>query len=538
MDLALESTNQRSRYQIYLILIVIFLPFSTYIIAAGYPYLTNVPVMNCQLKNNPNAPYEKCNMEEFCKDESKYNVQIDYKKSVDNYSLKYNLYCKKSKLCPFLNSSFFFGAVIGVTICANYPDKIGRLPVLKFLMVINIIAQINYLFSINFYHILLIAFFSGFATYCNSVLSLMIVETMDPIWSGLTMSARSASYGLVGIVLGFYFMIVNNLIFLLLLNVVISVLGFWLVMKYFVESPRWLNSQNRLDEAIDAMRQMAIINNSKEPFEEFIEVNKEILQESKNEIKTIKHEYNIIQIFKLKSQQYYIYNLIYIWFFITVCFYGIFTSLNKNKGNLFLNSIFTYTGEVISEMLSGVLANNFGRVRVTEILSYVGGFSFILSYFLQKDYDFLRSIILFISSFGFAGSLNLLYIYTNELFPMSIKALTFGFMYLMSRAGGVAVPLFLGTDYYPIVLGALSISCGYLMGKLPETLGKKLLDDVPETIRAYSALSLAEIDPKDLAFIRGSFGKNNYERSMLIKDKLKMSFRESNKSIYYKSTKF
>ena len=538
MDLALESTNQRSRYQIYLILIVIFLPFSTYIIAVGYPYLTNVPVMNCQLKNKPNAPYEKCNMEEFCKDESKYNVQIDYKKSVDNYSLKFNLYCKKSKLCPFLNSSFFFGAVIGVTICANYPDKIGRLPVLKFLMVINIIAQINYLFSINFYHILLVAFFSGFATYCNSVLSLMIVETMDPIWSGLTMSARSASYGLVGIVLGFYFMIVNNLMFLLLLNVVISVLGFWLVMKYFVESPRWLNSQNRLDEAIEAMRQMAIINNSKEPFEEFIEVNKEILQESKNEIKTIKHQYNIIQIFKLKSQQYYIFNLMYIWFFITVCFYGIFTSLNKNKGNLYLNSIFTYTGEVISEMLSGVLANNFGRVRVTEILSYVGGFSFILSFFLQKDLDFLRSIILFISSFGFAGSLNLLYIYTNELFPMSIKALTFGFMYLMSRAGGVAVPLFLGTDYYPIVLGALSISCGYLMGKLPETLGKKLLDDVPETIRAYSALSLAEIDPKDIAFIRGSFGKNNYERSMLVKDKLKMSFRESNKSIYYKSTKF
>jgi len=297
MDLALESTNQRSRYQIYLILIVIFLPFSTYIIAAGYPYLTNVPVMNCQLKNKPNAPYEKCNMEEFCKDESKYNIKYDYQKSVDNYSLKYNLYCSRGKLCPFLNSSFFFGAVIGVVICANYPDKIGRLPVLKFLMVINIIAQINYLFSINFYHILLVAFFSGFATYCNSVLSLMIVETMDPIWSGLTMSARSASYGLVGIVLGFYFMIVNNLMFLLLLNVVISVLGFWLVMKYFVESPRWLNSQNRLDEAIEAMRQMAIINNSKEPFEEFIEVNKEILQESKNEIKTIKHQYNIIQIF-------------------------------------------------------------------------------------------------------------------------------------------------------------------------------------------------------------------------------------------------
>ena len=538
MDLALESTNQRGRYQIYLILIVIFLPFSTYIIAAGYPYLTNVPVINCQLKENPNLPYEKCDMDKFCKDESKYNIKFDYKNSVDNYSLKYKLYCKKSRLCPFLNSSFFFGAVIGVTVCANYPDKIGRLPVLKFLMIINIIAQLNYLFSINFYHILLIAFFSGFATYCNSVLSLMIVETMDPIWSGLTMSARSASYGLVGIVLGFYFMVINNLFFLLFLNVIISVLGFWIVQKYFVESPRWLNSQNRLDEAINVMRQMAILNNSKENFDEFLDVNKDILTESKKEIKTIKHQYNIIQIFQLKSQQYFIYNLMYIWFFVTVCFYGIFTALNRNKGNLFLNSIFTYTGEVISEMSSGVLANKFGRVRVTEILSYLGGFAFILSYFLQKDYDFLRSVILFISSFGFSGSLNLLYIYTNELFPMSIKALTFGFMYLMSRAGGVAMPLFLTSEYYPIILGGLSISCGYLMGKLPETLGKKLLDDVPETIRHYSALSLAEIDLKELALIRDSFGKNKYERSMLLRDKLKMSFKESNKSLYYQSNKF
>ena len=538
MDLALESTNQRGRYQVYLILIVIFLPFSTYIIAAGYPYLTNVPVINCQLKDKPDSPFEKCDMDEFCKYESKYNIRFDIKNSIDNYSLKYKLYCKKSNLCPFLNSSFFFGAVIGVTICANYPDRIGRLPVLKFLMIINIIAQFNYLFSINFYHILIIAFFSGFATYCNSVLSLMIVETMDPIWSGLTMSARSASYGLVGIVLGFYFMIVNNLLLLLVLNVVISCLGFYIVLKYFVESPRWLNSQNRLDEAIEEMRKMAILNGSETHFEEFLEVNNEILHESKKEIKTVKHEYNIVQIFKLKSQQYYIYNLMYIWFFVTVCFYGNFTALNKGKGNLFLNSIFTYTGEVISEMSSGVLANNFGRVRVTEVLSYMGGFAFIISYFIQKDQDFLRSVILFISSFGFSGSLNLLYIYTNELFPMSIKALTFGFMYLMSRAGGVAIPLFLASSYYPIILGGLSVSCGYLMSKLPETLGKKLLDDVPETIRKYSALSLAEIDPADLAMIRDSFGKNITERSMLIKDKLKMSFNQSQNSIVFQSNKF
>ena len=535
MDLALELTNQRGRYQIYLILIVVFLPFSTYIIAAGYPYLINAPVINCQLKENPDSPYEKCDMDKFCKDESKYNIKFDYKSSIDNYSLKYKLYCKKNKLCPYLNISFLFGDVIGVTICSNFPDKIGRLPVLKFLMVINIIAQLNYLFSINFYHIIFIAFFSGFATYCNSVLSLMIVETMDPIWSGLTMSARSVSYGLVGIVLGFYFMIINNLFFLFFLNLIISVLGFWIVRKYFVESPRWLNSQNRLDEAINIMRQIAILNNSKENFEEFLDVNKDILTENKKEIKTVNNEYDIAQIFQLKSQKYFIFKLIYIWFFVTICYYGNFTALNKNNGNLFLNNIFIYTGEVISEMTSGVLANKFGRARVIKILSYLGGFVFILSYFLQKNYDFLSLVLLFISSFGFSGSLNLLYIYTNELFPINIKAMTFGFLYFISRAGVMALPLFLATEYYPIILGVLSVPCGYLMGKLPETLGKKLLDDVPENIRNYSALSLAEIDLKDLALIRDSFSKNKYERSILLKDKLKMTFKESNKSPYYQS---
>jgi hypothetical protein len=188
-------------------------------------------------------------------------------------------------------------------------------------------------------------------------------------------------------------MLINNLNILLWFNLIISCAGYYIVQKYFVESPRWLNSQNMLDEAIEALRKMAIINNSLEHFETFLDVNKDILHESKNEIKKVKHEYNIIQIFQLKSQQYFIYNLMYIWFFITVCFYGNFSALNKNKGNLFLNSIFTYTGEVISEMCSGILANKFGRVRVTEILSYLGGFAFIISYFIQNNKIFLSFIL-------------------------------------------------------------------------------------------------------------------------------------------------
>ena len=530
MDMALESTNQRGRYQIYVIIIVIFLPFTTYIIAAGYPYLTNPPEIYCKLKTE--SIYIKCDIYEYCKNENNYDMKIDYKNSLDNIALKYNLYCKRKKLSPFLNSSFFFGAVFGVAICANYPDKIGRIPVLKFLMIINIIAQINYFFNLSFGHIMFIAFFSGFTTYCNSVLSLLIVETMDHTWSALVMSARSASYGFVGIVLAFYFMTVNNLNLLLFLNIIISVLLYFLVKNNFVESARWLNSKNRIKEAIDALAKMAEINNSKEQFNMFLNVNKEMLESNVKEIEEVKTNYNIIQIFHMKSQQKYIYNLMYVWFFVAICFFGNFTALNQNKGNIFIKSILTYLGEVISEMSSGILANQYGRITVTEILSYLGGFAFTFSYFLE-DGTLTKNLILFLSAFGFAGSLNLLFIYTNELFPLSIKALTFGLMFLMSRAGGVCVPFFLNNSFYPIILGMLSISCGYIMGKLPETLGKKLLDDVPEAIRHYSVLSLAPIDHENLKLIKMSFVGND---SGINHEIFKLSF-EKEKDKYF-SDKF
>ena len=36
-----------------------------------------------KFKENPNLPYEKCDMYKFCKDESNYNIKFDY------YNLRY-----------------------------------------------------------------------------------------------------------------------------------------------------------------------------------------------------------------------------------------------------------------------------------------------------------------------------------------------------------------------------------------------------------------------------------------------------------------
>lgn len=331
---------------------------------------------------------------------------------------------------------------------------------------------------------------------------------MDDTWSAIIMSARSASYGLVGVMVGFYYLFINNLRLLLIINLSLSVLCYYLTLTYLVESPRWLMSKNRIDESIECLRGMAKINGSQEQFETFLTVNAEIIKSANKETTVVKESLTLFQIFQLKSQQKRLYSLAYIWFFLTLSVIGYYASLNQGKGNVIIAGIMSFTAEVIAEMSSGVLANIFGRIFILEILAFLGGASFIVAFFLGDN--IIKTLMQFLISFGLNGAINLLYIYTNEIFPISIKGLTFGFMYLISRLGGAAAPIFLKTSLFPLILGSLSVSCGFLVGKLEETLGKKLEDDVPEAVRTYSAFSSFKVSNEQKVQIQKSFnlGKN------------------------------
>lgn len=51
--------------------------------------------------------------------------------------------------------------------------------------------------------------------------------------------------------------------------------------------------------------------------------------------------------------------------------------LNKMKGNFFSNSIFAFTGEIISEMTTGCLSGVYGRLLVMKISALLGSTCFL-----------------------------------------------------------------------------------------------------------------------------------------------------------------
>ena len=60
---------------------------------------------------------------------------------------------------------------------------------------------------------------------------------MDTKLSGIVMSLKSSSYGVTGIILGVYFMLVNNYKIITHVNLFISIAACVIGFMYLVESP-------------------------------------------------------------------------------------------------------------------------------------------------------------------------------------------------------------------------------------------------------------------------------------------------------------
>ena len=111
--------------------------------------------------------------------------------------------------------------------------------------------------------------------------------------------------------------------------------------------------------------------------------------------------------------------------------------LNKMKGNFFSNSIFAFTGEIISEMTTGCLSGVYGRLLVMKISALLGSTCFLLYMYSSESIGF---ILIMFSMIGYAGIFNVVSIYIPEIFPTPIRGTACSLLLLICRFSTLAVP--------------------------------------------------------------------------------------------------
>ena len=479
MDNALEIVGLEGNYQKILLIINMFTGVLPAIYVIQIPYLTKYPNFFVKKLNSddPNKVYEMDYFPELC-NSNLYEISKNPKKSIINWSYTFDLYCERKKYITIMTSIVFVGAMIGTLIILPLPDKYGRSKILKSITLISLILHFSLLFSFGPIELIIINFLGGFFSQIYALGYALFTEFFPKNKNGLYIGIYNGIYSFIGVLLCFFFMYSSNWRYLYIITCLAHCYYTYITIKYFIESPRWLYSVGEKEKCIYALTEIAISNGNEEEWNKYKVNNLDFFEKQNNLQSENNKNYSIFKILQFKSQRNTFIKITIIMICASYNYFGIILNLGKMKGNFYLNSIHAFLGELVAELLSGKLADKYGRIRIFLLSCIVGTIGYIL-YLSSPTYKFF---FIFTAMIGYSSIFNTICIYTPEIYPTKIRNITFSYSTFISKLSPICVPIL--TDLIPNLIDYSFIMCGIIAGiiglNLEETLGKTLIDIIPE----------------------------------------------------------
>merc|ERR1711992_327085 len=174
------------------------------------------------------------------------------------------------------------------------------------------------------------------------------------------------------------------------------------------------------------------------------------------------------------------------WFTTAFIMYGLALSWQNLTGGLFLNFIIGTILDFPAKTLAMILTLKVGRKYPYMCGTLTTGVMFLLTLFIPRDvypHNWPIVVLALIGNFSTTLCFAILYMYTGELMPTTVRAAGVGSSSLVSKIGGtLSTTVAALADIHPaiptVIFGSMAITSGFLTLFLPETKGRKM----PETI--------------------------------------------------------
>ena len=478
-DKTLEVVGSNGRFQMILSILIPFISAILGITVTGIPYLSKCPQFKCKPRNIIGSNFTECDSQFNCLNQL-FEYEKNSEKSLHNFAYSFDLYCENRIYLEIMSSCFFFGGILSTLIFSPLTDKYGRLKIYRIVCLGLAISNINLFLTSGAYHLIFNFLSLGIFLFAYSMSMTLICEFMDKNNAGKVMGINNAAFPLSGIFVALYFMLVNNWRILFLINMVISVIVAYFVFVYMVESPRWLNSKHKFKELRECLMKIAIFNGNKDKFTKFLEENETMLEKEEKLNNSASNKQNkntnLMIILLIPKFRYLLFCLCFCWWAMGVCFWGLIFNLENLGRSMYIDSIVTFGAEFIAEISSGYYSDIYGRRKVMMISSIFSGICFITFDFFQTGV--LKTTLLFFASLGISSIYNVLFIYSPEVFPTSVRSTTNGFFFIASRLGGMMCPYMINFFWRPpVIFGIIAVVAGLVISTLEETLGKELMDN-------------------------------------------------------------
>lgn len=272
MDLAYQAVGETGRFQKILSIIILLVSSLTQLTNLSYPFMTYSPTMLCRERGNDLEPYKECSKSEICKI-NLFDIIVDKEHSVNNFASEFELVCDKSYYIPLQGTAFFLGGMISCAFLSPIPDTYGRETIYKVLIILALILHFSMFTATSPVTIVIANFLFGIAAYAYTMSTLVITEYIDRKTAATLMSLNNAIFPSTGIVCALFFMFINKWRLLFFISTVLMGITAVFTFKYFVESPRWLSSKNKINECIEVLKKIAAINGRSEDFKKYLAAN-------------------------------------------------------------------------------------------------------------------------------------------------------------------------------------------------------------------------------------------------------------------------
>lgn len=271
-----------------------------------------------------------------------------------------------------------------------------------------------------------------------------------------------------------------------------------LILPLISESPRWYLVRGRVNDAMKVMRSIAQGNGNTIPQGVSLKLDQEEEEEEEDQIpdSTDLHgaSGNLLDVLRSPMTRSRIIIMVFIWFACATVYYGLSLNVVNLSSNLYLSVFLNGIAEMPAFALTALLLNRLGRRVMLVSTMLLSGFAATLGSVISAllhNPNVDSSLVGFLTAgqlacgllgiFGMAGTYNLLYIYTSELFPTVVRNTALGFTSQAGHIGALIAPLVVVMagiyNWLPLaIIGIAGILGGILGIVLPETMNRPMYE--------------------------------------------------------------
>ncbi|KAF5913460.1 hypothetical protein HPG69_017078 [Diceros bicornis minor] len=354
---------------------------------------------------------------------------------------RWNLVCEDDWKAPLTISLFFVGVLVGSFISGQLSDRFGRKNVLFVTMGMQTGFSFLQVFSKNFEMFTVLFVLVGMGQISNYVAAFVLAIGQESLSEIAPCTSR-----------------------------------------FIPESPRWLISQGRFEEAEVIIRRAAKINGIVAPSTIFDPSELEDLSAKKQQ------SHSILDLLRTRNIRIVTVMSIILWLTISVGYFGLSLDTPNLHGDVYVNCFLSAVVEVPAYVLAWLLLRYLPRRYSMATALFLGGGVLLFVQLVPPDLYYLATILVMVGKFGVTAAFSMVYVYTAELYPTVVRNMGVGVSSTASRLGSILSPYFVYLGAYDrflpyILMGSLTILTAILTLFLPESFGTPLPDTIDQMLR-------------------------------------------------------